>query len=114
MHGRLLDLAQDSGVLNSKIFSLPRLLLLSALDELPQGEGAIYRELRAGLALDDGVVFANLKVLADMGYVKESKVKLEKEEMTQYEITESGRDALSQVRTWLANWSGGGKDGRHP
>lgn len=113
MHGHLVDLAAESKALNSKIFSLPRLLLLSALAELPNGEGAIYRELKAGLSLEDGVVFANLKVLIEYGYVKESKVKLEKEKMTQYEITESGRDALSQVRAWLAAWSGGGKDGRH-
>ena len=113
MHGHLVELAAQSKALNSKIFSLPRILLLSALEELPEGEGAIYRELKASLEMDDGVVFANLKVLAAMGYVLESKVKLEKEEMTQYVITPSGREALAQVRTWLVKWSGGGGNGRH-
>jgi len=107
MSSNLLELAAESKALNSKIFSLPRILLLSALAELPEGEGATYRELRAGLALDDGVVFANLKVLAKMEYVQESKVKLENEKMTQYFITGAGREALAGVRAWLARWSRG-------
>jgi DNA-binding MarR family transcriptional regulator len=113
MNRNLIELAWESKALNSKIFSLARILLLSALDELPDKEGATYRELRAGLGLDDGTVFANLKTLIEFGYVKKEKIRLEKEDMTQYEITTDGREALYAVRDWLVKWSESDKYGRH-
>lgn len=100
----LLDLVGESKALNSKLFSLPRMLLLSVLAQLPQGETAQYRELRAELGLNDGVLFTNLKVLITMGYVQSAPARFENETMTTYSITLEGRAELERIKNWLAKW----------
>ncbi|HIG98645.1 TPA: transcriptional regulator [Candidatus Woesearchaeota archaeon] len=115
MPGGLLDLAGESGALNSKLFSLPRLLILSALDPVPKGDLTPFRDLSRGLGLNDGVLFANLKVLIKMGYAIEEPIKEENEKMTGYAITDVGRLELRRIVFWIGRWAGGmgyGKSGQ--
>jgi len=96
-------LVGESKALNSKIFSLPRMLLLHSLENLGS-DGATYRELKAGLRMEDGVLFSKLTALKKMGYVREEKVRLENQEMTAFFITSEGREALKDVKEWLGKW----------
>lgn len=100
MAGGILELVEGNAALNSKIFSKTRLLILSVLDELPRNEGATFRELKAALKLNEGVLFTNLGVLAEMGYVVGSEVEVGKK-MTSYHITDEGRLELGRVDAWL-------------
>ena len=69
-------------------------------------EGATYRELKASLRLDDGILYANLKVLEKMGYLATSKVKVDNKELDVFSITEQGRLEWQQVKAWLKNLTG--------
>ena len=106
MGGNIIDLVEDAKALNSKIFSLPRILILAVLEDLGD-DGSIYRELKAGLEMEDGVLFSNLKVLEEMGYIKSREVTLEKKNMTAYSITDEGREALDALCAWFKKWLDG-------
>jgi len=112
MVGGMLELVEESAALNPKILSKSRLLILSVLDEL-EGEGATFRELKAALRINEGVLFTNIGVLEEMGYVGESKVKVEKK-MTSYNITKEGRDELRKVDEWLKKMIEGRSHERKP
>lgn len=101
MAADFLELVESSKALNSKVFSLPRLLLLSALAALGL-DGAPYRELKAALQMDDGILYANLKALQEMGYVKLEKTsELNKKELDFFIITTEGKAALQKTVSWL-------------
>lgn len=100
MEANVLELVKESKLLNSKLVSLPRILILVALEDLGK-DGATYRELKAGLEINDGVLFSNLNVLEKMGYIEKSKVEVEDKEMTAYAITEEGKAALNSLRSWF-------------
>ncbi|OIO21456.1 hypothetical protein AUJ17_02395 [Candidatus Micrarchaeota archaeon CG1_02_47_40] len=104
MPASLPDIVSDSKALNSKVFSLPRLLILSSLDELPERESAQYRELKGALGLGDGVLFANLKALLQMGYIQEGEAKVEERNMTVYSIAKEGKEELKRLREWFLKW----------
>src|SRR3989338_6422563 len=106
----IIGLVGEAKILNSKVFSLPRILILTALEELGQ-DGATYRELKAGLEMEDGTLFSNLNVLEEMGYVKKEKIELEDREMHSYRIMGEGTDALKALRLWFKNWVDGDKHG---
>jgi len=115
MPGGLLELAGEAGAFNSKLISLPRLLILSALDPVPKGDLTPFRDLSRGLGLNDGVLFANLKVLIKMGYVVGESIKEGNENMTGYAITDVGRLELGKIVFWIGRWAGGmgyGKSGQ--
>ncbi len=95
-----LDLIDESKALNSKLFSLQRLLILSSLKSFGQ-DGVTYRELKAGLGLDDGILFSNLKALQEMRYIKGNKIKAENMDMTAFVLTEEGNEAFKSVKQWL-------------
>lgn len=95
-------LVRDTRAINTKVVSVPRLLILNALEELGE-DGALYRQLRAGLEMDDGLLYSNLKALQEMGYIQEKEVTLGNKEMASYHITEEGKEALSTVREWFKN-----------
>jgi DNA-binding MarR family transcriptional regulator len=105
MKDRILGLVAESKVLNSKVFSLPRLLILTALEDLGE-DGSTYRELKAGLDMEDGALFSNLVALEAMEYVKKTKVELENKEMHSYSITSEGKETLGGLRSWLRKWMG--------
>ena len=73
MQNDILSILNESEGLNAKVFSLVRLKLLASL-AAPGPDGATYRELRAALDINDGVLFANLNVLKDMGYLTSEKI----------------------------------------
>jgi len=52
--------------LNAKVFSFVRLKLIASLAAFGP-DGATLRELKAAFDINDGVLFANLNVLKEMG-----------------------------------------------
>jgi DNA-binding PadR family transcriptional regulator len=95
-----LSLLMESKALNSKVFSLTRIQLLASLAVLPY-EGATFRELKASLEMDDGVLYANLNVLMEMRYLRSKKVRVEKKELESYIITPEGIEEWNRVKDWL-------------
>jgi DNA-binding MarR family transcriptional regulator len=98
--GEIRELVREAHTRNSKLISVPRLLILASLEGLGL-DGAAYRELKAGLEMDDGLLYSNIKALEEMGYVKEKPVRLENKDMASYHITDEGREALNSARVWL-------------
>lgn len=96
----ILDLVQETKSINQKIISVPRLLILVSLEKLGL-DGATYRELKAGLEMDDGILYSNLKALEEMGYLEEKDVKLGNKKLSSYHITSEGKEALETARAWL-------------
>ena len=90
----------ESKALNSKVFSLTRIQLLASLAVLPN-DGATFRELKASLEMDDGVLYANLKALVAMGYLRSKKVKVERKELESFIITQEGLEEWGRVKDWL-------------
>jgi DNA-binding MarR family transcriptional regulator len=92
------SLAKDSKALNPDVFSIIRfqlLLNLSVADE------ASYRELKAGLQINDGALYTNLKALEKMGYINSRKELIGKKKLEIYWITPSGREEWNQIKEWL-------------
>ena len=65
----LITVVEESEDVDSTIISRVRLEILWALSELGE-DGATARHLKAGLNLSDGVLYANLKKLVGMGYLR--------------------------------------------
>ncbi|MDD5142668.1 transcriptional regulator [Methanoregula sp.] len=99
----ILAILDESGGLNAKVFSLVRLKLLSSLSVLGP-DGATYRELRAALDISDGVLYANLNVLKEMGYLVSEKIVSEGKELELYTITPEGLDEWERIRAWLCRF----------
>lgn len=102
MEDKIIGLVSEAKTLNSKVFSLPRILILTSLEQLD--DDVTYRELKAGLELDDGVLFASLNVLEEMDYIKSKGIKLENKNMTSYQITGEGKQMLNMVLSWFMKW----------
>ena len=98
-----LSILAESEGLNAKVFSLVRFKLLASLAALGQ-DGATYRELKAALDINDGVLFANLNVLKDMGYLTSGKITSEGKELELYTITPEGQDEWKRMRAWLCRF----------
>ena len=96
-------LADEARGLNSSVFSLIRLQLLSNLAIVGQ-DGVTYRELKAALQVGDGALYTNLKVLQKMGYVSVNTVVLEKKRLDSYQITGEGLSEWKKVKAWLAKF----------
>lgn len=108
MDESIIEIISESKALNSKVFSLPRLQLLGSLAELGP-DGATFRELKAALELNDGVLYANLEALKEMGYLKAATVKVENKELESYAITRTGLEAWTQAKAWLCKFIGCGR-----
>jgi DNA-binding MarR family transcriptional regulator len=106
MNDRIIGLVSEAKALNSKIFSLPKLLILLSIENLGS-DGATYRELKAGLGLDDGILYSSLISMKKMGYISEQRIKVEKKEMSSYSITPEGKGAIKAVRAWIGRWMRG-------
>jgi DNA-binding MarR family transcriptional regulator len=100
MHTDMLSVLNEAQALNAKIFSLVRFKLLASLASLGP-DGATYRELRAALDINDGVLYANLNVLKEMGYLTSEKITFEGKELELFRMTDEGQDEWVRVRTWL-------------
>jgi len=90
--------------LDSKLFSLPRLQILSAL-YLLGGEYAFYRDLKAGLELNDGILFFNLQALERMSYIGKREEEFQGKKMDAYCITLEGIDAFKKTISWVKDFS---------
>ena len=95
-----LSLIEESKALNSSVFSLIRLQLLSSIASVGL-DGVTYRELKAALQVSDGALFTNLKALESNGYVKSKKIILEGKELESYQITPEGQLAWEQIKNWV-------------
>ncbi|MGD0817827.1 MAG: transcriptional regulator [Methanomassiliicoccales archaeon] len=96
----MLEVIGESKSLNSKLFSLIRIQIMSSLAELGR-DGSSYRELKAVLNEDDGVLNSNLKALEGMGYIESKDVKIEQKNLKSYNITTEGEIAWNVTRIWL-------------
>jgi DNA-binding MarR family transcriptional regulator len=94
----------ESKYLNSKVFSLIRLQILSSLSVLGQ-DGATFRELKASLNQTDGALFSNLKVLMQMGYVKNETVRYENKSLESFVITPQGLEEWNKTKDWLKKFA---------
>jgi hypothetical protein len=103
MDESILKIISESKSLNSKVFSLPRLQLLGSLAELGP-DGATFRELKAALELNDGVLYANLEALKEMGYPKAATVKVENKMLESYAMTRAGLEAWTHTKVWLCRF----------
>jgi len=101
----LVSIVEESGDVDSAVISRVRLEILWALSELGEG-GATARQLKGGLNLSDGVLYANLKKLVGMGYLRSEKVTFEGKELELYAITPEGLDGWRRVRGWLCKLLG--------
>ena len=103
MQNDILSILNESEALNAKVFSLVRLKLLASLSALGK-DGATYRELKAALNINDGVLFANLNVLKDMGYITSEKITSDGKELELYILTPEGHDEWKRTKTWLCRF----------
>ncbi|MFH0973325.1 MAG: transcriptional regulator [Candidatus Micrarchaeota archaeon] len=90
--------------LNSKVFSLTRLELLSQLARIFP-ESVTFRELKAVLGLTDGALYANLKALQEMGYARSETVSVSGKELEAYCITREGLEEWTRVKDWLREFA---------
>lgn len=102
-----MGLVDESKTLNSKIFTLLRLELMSILASFGE-DGITYRELKASLGVSDGALYSNLKVLEKMGYVKPSTIKIEGKELESYKITAEGQIEWERASKWIGKFVSSG------
>lgn len=105
----IIKVVDKSKKVDPKIVSVPRMLILFSLEELV--EGSTYRELKSGLEMDEGTIFANLRSLEEMKYIeKEEKAKIEKKKLNVFKITEKGKKEVKNLRSWLKEIIKGGSN----
>mgnify|MGYP001591404507 CR=1 FL=1 len=111
MNNDFLSLIKESEALNSSVFSLIRLQLLSSIADVGK-DGVAYRELKAAFGVSDGALFTNLKFLEETGYVTSKEITLEEKKLQSYQITKEGLLAWEQIKKWLKKFveSGGKKN----
>lgn len=102
-----LSLIEESKALNSSVFSLIRLQLLSSIASVGK-DGVTYRELKAALQVTDGALYTNLKSLEGTGYIASKKIILEGKELESYQITLEGLLEWSGIKNWLKKLAGCG------
>ena len=100
MTGDMLAVIKESKSLNSRLFSLIRMQIMSSLVELGR-DGSSYRELKAVLQEDDGVLNSNLKSLESMGYLISSDIRIEGKNLKSYSITKDGEVTWIATKEWL-------------
>ena len=67
---------------------------LCILATLVPGEAVSFTELKASTSLSDGNLHVQTRKLADVGYVDINKIKKGRRSVTQFRITELGRERL--------------------
>lgn len=103
MKDKFLEIVNESGNLNSKLFSLSRIKILWALSELGE-DGATARQIKNGLNIgNDGSTYSNLNALVEMGYLRMEKVTFEsKENLELYVITPAGLEEWNKIKNWFS------------
>lgn len=105
----LISIVQGSLDINEKLISKVRLEILWALSELGE-DGATARQLKAGLNLNDGVLYSNLKKMENLGYLRCQHTTIEGKDLELYSITDEGLTEWKKVRGWLRQLLGCGDD----
>lgn len=102
MKEKFLEIVNESGNLNSKLFSLSRIKILWALSELGE-DGATARQIKNGLNIgSDGSTYSNLNALVEMGYLRMEKVRFEsKENLELYVLTPAGLEEWNKIKNWF-------------
>jgi DNA-binding MarR family transcriptional regulator len=102
MKERFLEIVNESGNLNSKLFSLSRIKIMWALSELGE-DGATARQIKNGLNIgSDGSTYSNLNALVEMGYLRMEKVRFEsKENLELYVLTPAGLEEWNKIKNWF-------------
>ena len=98
------SLIRDSKSFNAKLFTLLRIQILAGLASMGE-HGATYRDLKATFNISDGLLYSNLVVLIDFGYIeKESIIDKEiKRKLDLYKITQSGKEEWNRMKRWLCH-----------
>ena len=100
MDSDFLSLIEESKALNSSVFSLIRMQLLSSIASVGK-DGVTYRELKAALQVTDGALYTNLNALKETGYITSKKITLEGKDLESYQITQGGQEAWGHIKDWL-------------
>ncbi len=95
-----LSLIEESKAVNSSVFSLIRLQLLSSIASVGK-DGVTYRELKAAVNVTDGALYTNLKVLEENGYIKSKTITLEGKQLESHQITPEGSLEWERAKNWL-------------
>ena len=100
MKANYLELVEESKALNARVFSLMRMQILDNLDKV-KPEAATFQELKNALQTNDGALYANLKALQEMAYLKNTVVKIEQKNLEAWQITQEGSHEWCQTKQWL-------------
>jgi len=102
MKENFLEIVDEAGNLNSKLFLLSRIKILWALSQLGK-DGATARQIKNGLNIgNDGSTYSNLNALVDMGYLRMENVTFEsKYNLELYSITPAGLEEWNKMKKWL-------------
>ena len=92
-------LLRASEILNSRVISLTRCLILVLLSYFV--DGIQFRELKTALKMSDGKLISNLNDLKTMGYIGKSEVDVDRRKVDVYSLTEKGRLELNKVISWM-------------
>ncbi len=68
-------------------------------------DGIQYREFKSFLEISDGKLYSNLKLLNEMGYIKQEDITLDQKSMHIYLITELGKKELEKIASWISQFN---------
>lgn len=89
--------------INSRVFKLTRILILMLTWYIR--DGIQYREFKSFLDISDGKLYSNLKLLKEMGYIKQEDITLDQKSMHIYLITELGKKELEKIISWILQFN---------
>jgi len=92
-------LIENSKKINSRVFNLTKCIILALTLHIK--DGLQYRELKALLNVSDGKLQADLENLREMGYIQKIKVDLDNKKITIYMITDSGKNEIEKIGSWV-------------
>jgi DNA-binding MarR family transcriptional regulator len=99
----------SDGPLNPLIHEASRLVIVAVLNEC---ESADFNFLLGTTGLTRGNLSTHMAKLVAAGYVEESKQFVNRKQLTQYRLTQAGRDAYTNYRDdWINLTNGSGHRG---
>ncbi len=85
--------------IESQKFTATRLMLLSFLKL--HRDGLQFRELKAGLSISDGKLYANLEKLKNSAAINSEKFKIDNKMLEVFMITPEGEKILEKTFEWI-------------
>jgi len=95
-------ISKSKGI-NSRVFKLTRIIILMLTRYIK--DGIQYREFKSFLDISDGKLYSNLKLLREMGYIKQENITLDQKSMHIYLITEIGKKELEKIISWILQFN---------